>query len=65
MTLCLTHAPLRFTKEKQAFYWVLLGLAKETKMTPLPLCKKKILFAFFAQFTYTRLQFFFFLVGST
>jgi hypothetical protein len=29
---------------------VLLGLEKETKMTPLPLCKKKknILFAFFA-----------------
>lgn len=39
--LCVTDAPLRFTKEKQAFYWVLLGLEKETKMTPLPLCKKK------------------------
>jgi hypothetical protein len=46
-------------KKKQVFYWVLLGLEKETKMMSLPLCKKNILFAFFAQFMYTRLHFFF------
>jgi hypothetical protein len=57
-----THT-LRCRKEKQAFYWVLLGLEKETKMMHLPLCKKKkkkknIYFPFLAQFTYIRLHFF-------
>jgi hypothetical protein len=60
-----SHFSPPFTKEKLPLYYVLLGLEKETKMTPLPLCKEKnIFFAFFAQFTYTRLHFFSFFFFS-